>query len=339
MYRGFPAALLPLLRCSRDGEELVLDSSELTEPFLHDATLRCVRCQSTYPISGGIVSLLIDGTLDRESVHEMRERDTQFTTPAESQDPFVAATDPFVAQWRNATEVEPTLAACAPYTGKVIAEFGCGSGFFTRLLAKHAAAMLAIDLSHECLVQLGSTLEGNEPIGLVRADIGWLHLAPKSFDVVLTTAHSNLPTRHHRLASNRTASEALTDGGRYVFSMHFHAARDFLRAIPAAGHYDGTGIYRYHMRPAEARREIAPYFKRVGFAPILMSLPHVRNLAVIRFAQRIPGLNNLAPLFLGVAVRPRREAMVNHVSRLSLWVTRLLGRTPAIATQTATRTN
>ena len=320
---------------------LELESASAPSSHVVEGALRCVKCESIYSIAGGILSMLVDGTLNDESVHEMRERDNQFVDPVKSLDPFIASIDPFIARWRLATEIEPTLSACAPYTGKVVAELGCGSGLFTMRLAKHASAMLAIDLSRECLVQLGQKLEGDASIGLVQADISTLYLAPNSFELVLTTAHSNLPTREHRLASNRTASEALTDGGRYVFSMHFHAARDFVRAVPAAGHYDGTGIYRYHMRPAEARREIAPYFRRVRFAPILMSLPHVRNLAVIRFAQRIPGLNSLAPLFLGIAVRPRREPAVNHVSRLSLWVTHLLGRSPAahIGAVTTTRGN
>ena len=51
--------------------------------------------------------------------------------------------------------------------------------------------------------------------------------------------------------------------------MHFHAVHDFLHAVPAAGHYEGTGVYRYHMRAAEARREAAPYFA----IPILDRLP------------------------------------------------------------------
>jgi SAM-dependent methyltransferase len=334
MYRGFPGALIPLLRCSRDGEGLALDFPAPTEPYINDGELRCTKCGSTYAIRRGIASLLIGGTLNDESIHEMGERDNQFAGPPK-------AVDPFIARWRQATEIEPTLAACAPYAGKVVAELGCGAGRFTTVLARQASALLAIDLSHECLVQLSGKLEGDEPIGLVQGDIGALHLAPNSFECVLSTAHSNLPTREHRLASNRTASAALTSSGRYVFSMHFHAVRDFLHAVPAAGHYEGTGIYRYHMRAAEAKREAAPYFARVKVRPILMSLPGVRNLTVTRIAQRIPILNRLATLLLGVAERPRRVPEVNYVSPISMWVTKLLGRTPALPDNhsTATRTD
>jgi SAM-dependent methyltransferase len=334
MYRGFPWALVPLLRCSRDGEALTLDSPAPPGPYVNDGVLRCAKCASTYVISRGIASLLIEGTLNDESVHEMRERDNQYAAAPPS-------IDPFIRRWRQATEVEPTLAACTPYAGKVVAELGCGTGRFTMVLARHAAAMLAIDFSRECLVQLSQKLEGDEQIGLVRADIGALHLAPNSFECVLSTAHSNLPTREHRLASNRTASAALTSGGRYVFSMHFHAARDFLHAVPAAGHYAGTGIYRYHMRATEAKREGAPYFARIRVQPILMSLPGVRSLVVTRIAQRIPIVNSLASLLLGIAERPRRVPEVNYVSPLSIWVTKLLGRTPSLPDRrsTATRTD
>ena len=96
-----------------------------------------------------------------------------------------------------------------------------------------------------------------------------------------------------------------------------------------------------HMRAAEAKREGAPYFARVRVQPILLSLPGVRNLVVTRLAQRIPILNSLANLLLGVAERPRRASEVNDVSALSTWVTKLLGRTPSVPDRrsTATRTD
>jgi predicted RNA methylase len=334
VYRGFPYALIPLLRCSRDGHQLALDSPGAAGPYVTDGGLRCVKCGVTYIITHGIASLLIDGALDDESVREMSERDHEFAVPP-------TPVDPFIDRWRQATEVEPTLAACAPYAGKVVAELGCGTGRFTTVLARHARAMLAIDLSHECLVQLSQKLAGDEQIGLVWADIGTLHLAPHSFECVLSTAHSNLPTREHRLASNRTASVALTSRSRYVFSMHFHGLHDFVHAVPAAGHYEGAGIYCYHMRPAEAKREGAPYFGRIRVHPILLSLPGVRNLIVTRIAQRIPIVNSLATLLLGIAERPRPVPEVNYVSPLSFWVTRLLGRTPHLPDRrsAATRTD
>jgi len=331
MYRGFPHALLPLLRCSRDGETLALESPPPIGPHIIDGELRCTKCGCAYPIRHGIASLLIDGTLNAESVHEMRERDNQFTAPPQ-------AVDPFIVRWRQATEVEPMLAACAPYAGKVIAEFGCGAGRFTTVLAREAGAMLAIDLSHECLMQLSRKLDGHEHIGLVWADICALHLAPKSFECILTTAHSNLPSREHRLASNRAASAALTRSGRYVFWMHFHAIRDFLHAVPAAGHYDGSAIYRYHMSAAEAKSECAPYFARVRVQPMLLSLPGVRNLFMTRLALRIPIVNRLALLLMGIADRPRHVPELNYVSPLSLWVTKLLGRTPYVPVVRSTAT-
>jgi SAM-dependent methyltransferase len=322
VYRGFPSSLLRLLRCSRDGAELALEGAAPAAPFIEQGSLRCTACGAIYGLEGGIVSMLPDAPICAESAHEMQQRDGQFVAPAR-------AVDPFIAKWRHATEVEPTLNACEPIAGKVVAEFGCGAGRFTVPLAGRAAAVLAVDLSRECLVKLGERIDETTPVGLVWADIGSLHLAPASFDCILSTAHSNLPTREHRLASNRIAAEALTSTGRYVFSMHFHAAHDFLHAIPAAGHYDGTGIFRYHMRAAEARREVAPFFARVRFAPILMSLPAVRSITMTRVAMHIPGVNSLASLLLGVARRPRREPPVDYVSPWSRWVTRVLGRQPA----------
>jgi SAM-dependent methyltransferase len=322
VYRGFPTSLVPLLRCSRDGAELELERPPSDTAFVEDGSLRSRTCGASYAIDKGIASMLPGAPLCAESAREMRARDGQFTAAP-------APADPFVARWRQATEVEPTLRACGPVAGKVVAEFGCGAGRFTVPLVERASAVLAVDLSRECLVKLGERIEAATPVGLVWGDIGSLHLAPASFDCILSTAHSNLPTREHRLASNRIAAEALTTTGRYVFTMHLHSTREFLHAVPAAGHYDGTGIFRYHMRAREARREIAPFFGRVRFSHLLMSLPLVRSIGVTRLAMHIPGINSLSALLLGVAVRPRREAPMDYVSPWSKWLTRLLGRPPA----------
>jgi uncharacterized protein YbaR (Trm112 family) len=322
VYRGFPSSLVPLLRCSRDSGVVVLDASTAAGPDIERGLLRCEACGSTYAIEDGIARMLLDRPLCAESAHEMQARDDQFVAPS-------PPVDPYIAKWRHATEIEPTLQACEPLAGHMAAEFGCGAGRFTLPLAERAGGVLAIDLSRECLVKLGEKLSSPTPVGLVWADVGALHLAPAAVECILTTAHSNLPTRNHRLASNRVAAEALTSTGRYVFSMHFHAARDFLHAVPAAGHYDGTGIYRYHMSKSEARRESAPFFTRVRFVPILMSLPVVRSIAVTRVAMRVPGVNSLAALLLGIAEGPRQEAEIDYVSPWSRWVTRLLGRRPA----------
>ena len=169
-------------------------------------------------------------------------------------------------------------------------------------------AVLAIDFSMASLRVLSQKKNIGENTGLVQADITTIQLAPRAFDRVLSTLHSNLPTRDHRVASNHTAAGILKDDGRYVFSMHYHGLRDLLLGVPRSGYYPENGIYRYHMRAGEAKRETSPYFDRVRFLPIKVGIPGVHSIYLSQAARRVPILNEMAQLLLGVAEQPKRTA-------------------------------
>jgi SAM-dependent methyltransferase len=239
--------------------------------------------------------------LHPESHKEMRLRDSKSESFARLQR----------KEWRSdyddRTEIEPTLWELRPLTGRLVAEFGCGTGRCTLQFSSQALAVLAIDFSMASLRVLSGKVGVGENIGLVQADIINTRLRPHTFDRVLSTLHSNLPSEEHRVACNRTAANALKDDGRYVFSMHYHGIRDLLLGVPRSGYYPDSGIYRYHMRTGEAKRETLSYFGRARFSRLKVSIPGVHSIFLSKLARRVPLLNEMAQLLLCVAEQPKRD--------------------------------
>lgn len=304
MVHGFPVSLFPLLRCPSDGGELSLKDCPTDKPLVSKGTLRCAQCSREFAIDNGVVRLLDAPLLHPESHKEMLLRDSKSESIAQLQ------LKEWHSEYDDRTEIEPTIHELMPLSGKIVAEFGCGTGRYTGKFHRQAAAVLAIDFSMSSLRVLADKLNLSENTGLVQADITTMRLAPRTFDRVLSTLHSNLPTRDHRMASNQTAADILKDDGCYVFSMHYHGLRDLLLGLPRSGYYPENGIYRYHLRINEAKCETLPYFGQARFLPIKVGIPAVHSIVVSQAVRRIPILNELAQLLLGVAEKPKRTPPV-----------------------------
>ncbi len=301
MQRGFPSALLTLLRCSTDGADLRW-KAEPAEPFVAEGAAACVRCTRAYPVLNGVLSLLESAdTLHPESAKEMEVRDER------NQALLAGTRREWKTDFTDAVEVAPTLAAVGVGQSMVVAELGCGPGRYTLALAEHAGAVVAIDFSLPGLLVLRNKLAPDAQVALVQADVTRPYAGPAVFDRVLSTLHSNLPGPDHRAATLRLVSAALKDTGLAVISMHHYCAVDLLSGVPAEGRYPDSGIYRYYMKKNEAAREMAPFFERVDFRCVLVAMPGMPSAAVSRTIARIPLLRSaVGRLFLGVGTRPRR---------------------------------
>ena len=300
MSAGFPSPLVALLRCPFDGQSVEPVTVHGAGTRIVNGVLRCAACAREFAVSDGIVRLVDVAALHPESLREMQRRDERSASIA------TGARSEWTSAHADRLEAGPTIRALGPHAGAVVAELGCGTGRFTLPLASQASAVVAIDFSDASLDVLGRKLGDVANVGLVQADVTALRLAPRAFDRVLSTLHSNLPSRAHRAAALRLAAEALRDDGRSVVSMHYHGLRDILFRVPREGYYPDSAIYRYHMTPAEARREAAPFFSQVRCERVGVSLPGVRSLAVSRCAQRLSVLRGFARILLAVAERPRR---------------------------------
>jgi ubiquinone/menaquinone biosynthesis C-methylase UbiE len=96
----------------------------------------------------------------------------------------------------NPTDYEEYLAKQIPEQCGNVLEIGCGTGRFSRMLARRAEKVLAIDLSPQmiCLTQKHSTLHKN--IEFVVADAMTYELPDDHFDCIATvTTMHHLPTK------------------------------------------------------------------------------------------------------------------------------------------------
>jgi SAM-dependent methyltransferase len=240
------------------------------------------------------------GDLHPESDRERRLRDEEAgTLPLHMEDAVY-----------DAMEIEGTLEALSVRPGHRVLELGCGRGRFTRLIEKRGATVVGVDISLESL-RIAADHIATSRVALVQADATKAIAAPRSFDRVLGTLTSNLPSRRAREDSYRAAAAALSDDGKLVFSTHHYGIRARLAREPKEGRYSAEGIYRYLLEPREIRDEIGPFFGRVRIRPICVVLPFSRRLGlplarIDRIARRIPGTRSLGDLLLVEASRPTR---------------------------------
>lgn len=299
MQRGFLVHLLRLLCCTADEGELRAFSGNNSGTIV-DGSVRCVRCALEHPVRDGILFLLKPSALHPESAGEMELRDRK-------NESILAGTPEWTSPFAEATEEWPTLAAVGANTGAVVLELGCGTGRYTLSLAQQAEAVIAVDFSLAGLRVLRQKLDPSAPVGLVQADVTQPFTAPRVFDRALSTLHSNLPSRDHRVASVQRVAHGIKDDGRAVISMHHHGLRDVMLGVPAEGRYPDSGIYRYHMTKSEAQREMDPFFESLRFVHIAGSLPGIKGPGVVRAATRIPAIGSaIGRLFLAVCERPHR---------------------------------
>lgn len=300
MQRGFPLELLDLVRCSADGGALKMMSGVIGA-FIPDGAVRCTRCGRIHYIWNGVLSLLDAQQTHPESTREMRARDLR-------NEAILAGTND---EWRSpasdALEIQPTLDALEPIEGADVCELGCGPGRYTLALARKAAAVVAVDLSVAGLMVLRKKLDPAARVALVHADVTGPCAAPRGFDRVLSTLHSNLPGRDHRAACLRHVARMLREDGRAVISMHHYSMRDILSRTPAEGRYPDSGIYRQLMTTRQSRKEADAFFARLRHVYVGASIPGVRSIAASRIAARVPIVRgSLGRLFLAVGEQPRR---------------------------------
>jgi SAM-dependent methyltransferase len=297
MYRGFPAHLLPTIRCPRDGEPLDLQHDAPSRPdYVTCAALRCDTCCRSYPVEEGIVRLLDLASLDGESNHERTLRDSGALR-------FDAGDE--LTVWQQ-MEIVPMLDALSPLEGLTVLELGAGTGRYTVRIAEREAHVVAADFSFEALQQLALRLQPQWNVGLVHADCTQFVVQPHAFDIVTSTLVSNLPTAAHRAAMMKIAADALKPEGRFVFSTHHYGIRRRLRRAPQAGRYREGGIYRYLFRRREIVQETARHFRNITCQPIQVNLPlavrlQLQALALSWSVHRVPLLNQFGELLLVVA--------------------------------------
>jgi SAM-dependent methyltransferase len=273
------------------------------EAWRENGAVRCGRCGVDYGVRGGILVLLDPRQLHPDSAFEMDVRDQRSTALLEG------VRTEWHSEFADATEVQPTLDAVNVLDGMSVCELGCGPGRYTLLLARRAAAVVAIDFSAAGLRVLRTKLVGDTPVALVQADVTRPYGTPRAFDRMLSTLHSNLPDEAHRREALRWMADTLAGGGLAVVSMHHHSTRDVVTGTPASGRYPDSGIVRHHLTRRRAQAELAAWFGDVAYSYIAAGVPGLPSPLLARAVARTPGLRAaLSSLFLAVCARPVHDA-------------------------------
>jgi SAM-dependent methyltransferase len=299
MTLGFPIQLISTLCCTSDGAALELNQNwqlNKCDGLIRHGTLHCDKCKAVFAIDDGILNMLNGIELDEESKHEQKLRNENAVRS-------IKATGPaWYENEHNSMEMIPTIEALSVSQEKTILELGCGDGRYTVPLADQCQWILAIDFSIDSLRILQQRVKKMRNVGIVLGDITTMRVTA-SFDRVLSTLVSNLPTREHRNAMYYLAANALKPNGRFVFSTHHHGFRQRLEGETKSGRYNQGGIYRYNFSVSECKAEVRPYFKAINARPIQIYFPYARRLrlpllALSRFLERVPLINGLGELIL-----------------------------------------
>jgi SAM-dependent methyltransferase len=160
--------LIDLLRCPSC--KAPLDASA--------AALRCGSCGGAYPVIGGVPRLAGEGY-----VASFGRQWNRYDVARDEEDEAV---------FRVKTGLDPAALA-----GRLVLDAGCGGGRYARLLGRHGAKVLGVDLS--AAVDKAARLCADLPdVGIVQADLLDLPLAEAAFDVVFSIGvlhHSPDPRR------------------------------------------------------------------------------------------------------------------------------------------------
>lgn len=179
--------LLRLIVCPRCRAPL-----EATLEPASNATLRCAACGGSYPIVGGIPRLAGE------------DYSSSFGRQWNRYD--VARDDEDEATFRVKTGIEP-----ADLAGRLVLDAGCGGGRYARLVARHGARVIGVDLS-TAVDKAAGLCAGRSDVLLLQADLLNLPLVDAAFDLVFS-----IGVLHHtpdpRAAFARIA-RAVKPGGR-----------------------------------------------------------------------------------------------------------------------------
>jgi cyclopropane fatty-acyl-phospholipid synthase-like methyltransferase len=273
--QGFPKDAIATVCCTNDGGELELQphwESGDGGRSVRDGSLLCRICGTSFTIRDGILNLLDAFALDSESQHERELRARQYS-------PVLTANE--TVSWENnemeRMEMDPTIDALSPEGSLNLLELGCGDGRMTSSLVRCFKSILAVDFSVEALQRLQRLPVDLTNVALVNADISTLKVRPKSFERILSTLTSNLPTPQHRESMYRLAGTALAPRGRFVFSTHNHGFWQRIHRQKKSDRYEEGGIFRNNLTPRDCRSEARRHFKTVKAWPVQISLPLSRR--------------------------------------------------------------
>lgn len=122
--------------------------------------------------------------------------------------------------YRHRVHGPALLAACGALAGARVLDVGCGQGYFSRLLARAGAVVVAVDLSERLLAR-AQEMETAQPLGIAYRHLDATQIGSQldaaSFDLVTGCMSLQDVADPGRLLAG--AAHVLVDQGRAVFSI------------------------------------------------------------------------------------------------------------------------
>lgn len=195
-------------------------------------------------------------------------------------------------------EVQQTLRHLGNLEGKVIVEYGCGTGRFTTELLERGATVLAVDFSLASLRVLQRKLPSDAKIGLVCADASRLRTADDFFDGAFAAQFfEHIPSDADRKRFLAHVAHTLKPGGLFVATIYHHDIRRRIQRLPQVGVHK-NGVYYRFSTAREIRSLWSESFRIQNLRFIDVVLPLTQRLKVPERIQgiisslleRVPGL-------------------------------------------------
>ena len=154
--------------------------------------------------------------------------------------------------------------------GKVI-EFGCGTGFFTKVIAMNAKHVLATDLSDEMLDIAKSRFAQVQNVAIEKHDCGKTSFPTERFDSVFMA--NLIHVIHNPSQCLRESYRILREGG-FVIIVDFtsHGMQLYDRIKLAIRYLRKWGVPTGHMRKNMSPRDLASLVESAGFRVVSVQL-------------------------------------------------------------------
>lgn len=148
--------------------------------------------------------------------------------------------------------------------GEVV-EFGCGTGYFTRVIAQNAECVIATDLSDEMLEVARTGLKAFENITIEKADCEHASFPPGKFDTVFMA--NVIHFIRNPLEALRESHRILKDGGLLLLVDYTgHGMKGFEKMKLGIRFIQECGMPPRYGRPNLSPDELSSLVESVGLA-------------------------------------------------------------------------
>jgi SAM-dependent methyltransferase len=239
--------ILSLLSCPRDHGRLILSHASSLATDTKEGELRCVVCDSAYPIDSGTPRFL---TAEQNELSPLQRSEMSFRDRG-----YVSGQGAEIDAW-HAPELDALKAAIGNCGGLAVLDAGCGVGKFNSII-KHADFLLGVDFSWEGLVRFQKPNQVRT--GLIQGDVTEMPIQDNAFDLALSLqVLSHLPTSDLRAKLLSELARVLKPDGRLIITVMHYSFRYRRRMIPQESEENGSFYHRFEV--AELRDLLSKQF-------------------------------------------------------------------------------